>query len=64
VGAKARNTDSSALKEASVTNDDWRADCIIESIAPEGQIEREKTMAKKLKKSKKLQSTKSLSAKA
>jgi hypothetical protein len=40
----------------------WRVDCTWIGIAPEGQLEREnKDMAKKtLKKSKKLQSTKSL----
>ena len=43
-------------------NREWRVDCIQMSIAPEGQLEREnKDMAKKtLKKSKKLQSTKTL----
>jgi hypothetical protein len=43
-------------------NREWRVDCIHKSIAPEGQLEREnKDMAKKtLKKSKKLQSTKTL----
>jgi hypothetical protein len=46
------------------TVDKWRVDCIQRSIAPEGQIERENTdMAKKtLKKSKKLQSAKTLRA--